>query len=413
MDYSKFKYSQYAEYASKVMACAALFSIVLPTAVPNIFLGFFLVFWILAGNYKFKIDLVINNPVAVLCIVIFLLFLLGLIYTSATTEDSLKFLKKYSKFLYVPLLLSAFTTPQWRRYGYISFLSGVTLMLLMSYMTLLGWSPDSIYSGAYSAARQVDPIVFRSRIAHSTLVAFAAFLFLIHAINNKRFRIVFVALAVLASFNVLGMMTSRTGQVVWLALMILLIYQRFSWKYLVVGIILVPILTVGTIFSFEKTRVRMYELVDDYELIVQNQYSSALGLRYIWAHTGLEIIKNNLLVGTGTGSYKEEFIKIIETRNIPNKNAYTTMNPHNEYISIGVQLGILGLIAYLLLLIKQWMLSRYLPNSMGKIAQGMIITIAVGGLFNSVIYAHTQGIFFVLFSALLFASYSKQTISEN
>ena len=395
------------------MACAALFSIVLPTAVPNIFLGFFLVFWILAGNYKFKIDLVINNPVAVLCIVIFLLFLLGLIYTSATTEDSLKLLKKYSKFLYVPLLLSAFTTPQWRRYGYISFLSGVTLMLLMSYMTLLGWSPDSIYSGAYSAARQVDPIVFRSRIAHSTLVAFAAFLFLIHAINNKRFRIVFVALAVLASFNVLGMMTSRTGQVVWLALMILLIYQRFSWKYLVVGIILVPILTVGTIFSFEKTRVRMYELVDDYELIVQNQYSSALGLRYIWAHTGLEIIKNNLLVGTGTGSYKEEFIKIIETRNIPNKNAYTTMNPHNEYISIGVQLGILGLIAYLLLLIKQWMLSKYLPNSMGKIAQGMIITIAVGGLFNSVIYAHTQGIFFVLFSALLFASYSKQTISEN
>ena len=395
------------------MACAALFSIVLPTAVPNIFLGFFLVFWILAGNYKFKIDLVINNPVAVLCIVIFLLFLLGLIYTSATTEDSLKLLKKYSKFLYVPLLLSAFTTPQWRRYGYISFLSGVTLMLLMSYMTLLGWSPDSIYGGAYSAARQVDPIVFRSRIAHSTLVAFAAFLFLIHAINNKRFRIVFVALAVLASFNVLGMMTSRTGQVVWLALMILLIYQRFSWKYLVVGIILVPILTVGTIFSFEKTRVRMYELVDDYELIVQNQYSSALGLRYIWAHTGLEIIKNNLLVGTGTGSYKEEFIKLIETRNIPNKNAYTTMNPHNEYISIGVQLGILGLIAYLLLLIKQWMLSRYLPNSMGKIAQGMIITIAVGGLFNSVIYAHTQGIFFVLFSALLFASYSKQTISEN
>ena len=413
MDYSKLKYSQYAENASKVMACAALFSIVLPTAVPNIFLGFFLVFWILAGNYKFKFDLVVNNPVAVLCIVIFLLFLLGLIYTSATTEDSLKLLKKYSKFLYVPLLLSAFTTPQWRRYGYISFLSGVTLMLLMSYMTLLGWSPDSIYSGAYSAARQVDPIVFRSRIAHSTLVAFAAFLFLIHAINNKRFRIVFVALAVLASFNVLGMMTSRTGQVVWLSLMILLIYQRFSWKYLVVGLIFVPILTVGTIFSFEKTRVRMYELVDDYELIVQNQYSSALGLRYIWAHTGLEIIKNNFLVGTGTGSYKEEFIKIIETRNIPNKNAYTTMNPHNEYISIGVQLGILGLIAYLLLLIKQWMLSKYLPNSMGKIAQGMIITIAVGGLFNSVIYAHTQGIFFALFSALLFASYSKQTISEN
>ena len=395
------------------MACAALFSIVLPTAVPNIFLAFFLAFWILGGNYKFKFNLITNNPIAILCVVIFLLFLLGLIYTSATTEDSLKLLKKYSKFLYVPLLLSAFFNPQWRRYGYIAFLSGVTLMLLMSYMTILGWSPDSIYSGAYSAARQVDPIVFRSRIAHSTLVAFAAFLFLLHAIDNKRFRIIFVVLAILASFNVLVMMTSRTGQAIWISLMILLIYQRLGWKYLVISLILVPIFITGILFSIEKTKVRMYELVDNYELIKQKDYFSSLGLRYVWSHTGLEIIKNNLLFGAGTGSYKVEFIKTIEAKNIPNKEKLATMNPHNEYISIGVQLGILGLIFYLILLLKQWMLSRHLTNSMDKIAQGMIVTIAIGGLFNSVIYAHTQGIFFALFSALLYSSSSMLTKNKK
>jgi len=395
------------------MACAALFSIVLPTAVPNIFLAFFLIFWIIGGNYKFKFNLVINNPIAILCIVIFLLFVLGLIYTSATTEDSLKLLKKYSKFLYVPLLLSAFYTPQWRRYGYISFLSGVTLMLFMSYMTILGWSPDNIYSGAYTYDRPVDPVVFRSRIAHSTFVAFAAFLFLHHAIDNKRFRIVFVVLAILASLNVLGMVTSRTGQVVWISLMILLFYQRFSWKYLVISLILVPILTVGVIFSFEKTRVRMYELVDDYELITQNQYYSALGLRYIWTHTGLEIIKNNLLFGAGTGSYKEEFIKAIEAKNITYNENYATLNPHNEYISIGVQLGIIGLIIYLLLLYSQWRLSKDLPISINNIAQGMIITVAIGGLFNSVIYAHAQGIFFALFTAMLFSASSKVTANNK
>ena len=132
------------------MACAALFSIVLPTALPNIFLALFLIFLIIGGNFKFKFELIITNSIALLCIGIFLLFVFGLIYTSASIEEALSMLKKYSKFMYVPLLLCAFHEQRWKKIGYISFISGVALMMFLSYMTLFGWQPESIYAGAYA-----------------------------------------------------------------------------------------------------------------------------------------------------------------------------------------------------------------------------------------------------------------------
>ena len=81
------------------MACAAIFSIVLPTAIPNIFLALFLISSIIAGNYKFKYQLILNNSIAIIAIGIFLLFVLGLLYTSAPIDDAQGMLKKYSKFI--------------------------------------------------------------------------------------------------------------------------------------------------------------------------------------------------------------------------------------------------------------------------------------------------------------------------
>lgn len=393
------------------MACAALFSIVLPTALPNIFLALFLICSIIAGNYKFKYQLIVNNSIALIAIGIFLLFALGLLYTSAPIEDAQSLLKKYSKFMYIPLVLSAFHEQRWKKFGYIAFLSGVSIMLLMSYMTLLGWSPESIYAGTY--AGRDEHIVFRSRIAHGTLMAYTVYLYIHHAIDNKRMRMLFIVLAVLASFNVLVMVASRSGQLLWIVLMLLLIYQYLDWKRVVLGLVIVPALAVTILFSSELTRTRMIELYDDVEFIKEGNYANSLGLRVIWAQGGWDIFKHNPVVGTGTGSFETEFKNFSQKTDIANIEYYYTQNPHNGYVSVGVQLGLVGLVFLFMLFVQQWRISNNFSLFTNYIAKGMIVTTVVGNLMNSVIYSHTQGIFFAIFTALLFSSYESKKSQKS
>lgn len=392
------------------MACAALFAIVLPTAFPSIFLALFLIFSIIAGNYKFKFQLIAENSVALIAIGLFVLFVVGVFYSSAPVEDAHEALKKYSKILYIPLLLCAFHQYKWKRIGYISFLSGVTLMILMSYLALAGWSPESIYAGTYAGIG--EHIVFRSRIAHGMLVAFAAYLFIHHAIENTRFRYLFIVLALLASYNVLAMVTSRSGQMVWAALMVVMIYQYFGWKKTMIGIIVVPMIVILILYSSELTRTRIYELNNDIALMQQGEYATSLGLRTIWAQGGWDSFKRHPIFGTGTGSYGVEFEKYIQKQDIDDKERLYSQNPHNGYVNVAVQLGAVGLLLLLALFFQQWRLSIGLPNFYNYLAQGVIVTIVVGNLVNSVIAAHTQGIFFGVFSALLYSAYSKNDLNK-
>ena len=416
MDWHLNKFAQFAETTSKIMACAALFSIVLPTALPNIFLALFLIFLIIGGNFKFKFELIITNSIALLCIGIFLLFVFGLIYTSASIEEALSMLKKYSKFMYVPLLLCAFHEQRWKKIGYISFVSGVTLMMFLSYMTLFGWQPESIYAGAYTGPAYDKYIVFRSRIAHATLVAFMAYLFIQHAIVNehKLLKLSFVVLAILASINVLVMVPSRSGQVLWTTLMLLLIYQYFGWRRFILGLLIVPVLTIGILVSSDTTRIRIVELKNDIEQIQERDYRTSLGYRVIWAQGAWDIFKHNPIFGTGTGSFETEFKKYIDIQDIKNTPyRLYSKNPHNGYVSIGVQLGIVGLIFLIMLFIQQWRVSYMLSIFGGYVAKGFIITVVVSNLMNSFIFSHTQGIFFAIFTALLFSAYLPKNIKQE
>ena len=412
MNWHSNKFAQFAETTSKILACAALFSIVLPTALPNIFLALFFITSIIAGNFKFKYRLIRNNSIALICVGIFLLFVLGLAYTSASTEEALSILKKYCKFIYVPLLLCAFYERRWKKIGYIVFLSGVTLMMLLSYMTLFGWSPDSIYSATF--AGNDEHLVFRDRIEHATLVAFSAYLFIQHAIasDQKFVRTSFILLAILASLNVLVMITSRSGQVLWMTLMVLLAFQYLEWRRLLLGLVIIPILALSIIFTSETTRKRIFELQINMVSMQEGNYANSLGWRVIWAKGGWDIFKRNPIIGTGTGSFQNEFEKYVKKHDIEIPTPHAHRNPHNGYVNIGVQLGVFGLILLIMLFVQQWRISNTFSIFGSYTAKGFIVTVVISNFMNAFIYNHTEGIFFAIFTSLLFSAYTSNNLKQ-
>ena len=113
----------------------------------------------------------------------------------------------------------------------------------------------------------------------------------------------------------------------------------------------------------------------------------------------LAIIRDHPLFGVGTGGFEKAYDEKIRNTAMASSN-----NPHNQYLLITVQLGVLGLALLLYLFFTQWRMACLLPTVLEQnLARGMLLTIASGSLFNSLLLDHSEGLFFAWISGVLFA----------
>jgi O-antigen ligase len=115
----------------------------------------------------------------------------------------------------------------------------------------------------------------------------------------------------------------------------------------------------------------------------------------------LKLIRENLLLGVGTGGFKGAYADLVkDTKMDPSHN------PHNEYLMVTVQIGIIGLAFMLWLFAVQWRTAALLPDKFDRFAaRGLVILIVSASLVTSTLIDHTEGLFYVWMSALLLAGW--------
>ena len=119
----------------------------------------------------------------------------------------------------------------------------------------------------------------------------------------------------------------------------------------------------------------------------------------------LKIIKNNPLIGVGTGDFPYEYSKVSK---INTPKLMITTNPHNMYLLVLVQLGLIGLISFLLIFYYQIKLSF---NSENKFIRDFGITLPllflVIMLSDSYLLGHYTTLVFIFFSSFLYNNFDK------
>jgi O-antigen ligase len=113
------------------------------------------------------------------------------------------------------------------------------------------------------------------------------------------------------------------------------------------------------------------------------------------------------ILGTGTGSYNSAFR--IKRPAIYSITGGSKRNPHNEYLLVAVQLGLLGLLLLLYLFYTQLISSKKINDNETKyLSQGLVLLIVIGCLGNSLIMDSGEGHFWAFFSAVLFSNADKK-----
>jgi hypothetical protein len=94
---------------------------------------------------------------------------------------------------------------------------------------------------------------------------------------------------------------------------------------------------------------RVYEIIYEFDESSndRNINGHSLSMRPFFWKAALYVIKNNFLIGVGTGDVQDEMNKAYQKTNSPlTKKWYK--RPHNQFLTITVALGIVGLIVFLI-----------------------------------------------------------------
>jgi O-antigen ligase len=127
---------------------------------------------------------------------------------------------------------------------------------------------------------------------------------------------------------------------------------------------------------------------------------SSSGQRLDYYYNTLHIVERNWWSGVGTGGFPDAYAEQIQ-----GTNAIPTRNPHNEYLMITVQTGILGLLLLLYLYYTEWRVAPLLESAYAQdAARGLVLAFVVNCLFNSALHDHADGLFFAFMSALWFST---------
>jgi O-antigen ligase len=370
---------------SKICAVMIAAAIVLSTAATNILFIATPIFSLFAGDLRAKFKTIIRNPVAIIFLLFYALFVIGAFYSTASWSNILLALKKYDKFLLAIFFLPLFAEKRWRDYAINAFLAAILVMLIASYLLELGWL-------TYGAKNGIA--IFKNSIELSFLMAFATYFCLIKIWADVRYRWLWILFLLSIAHTILFRNIGRTGYIVLISLLILFFFQKMGWRGLLIAAI-TSITLFGLAFTFSPMfKTRTYAAIDDIKIYHKTDNTS-VGLRISFAKNSLRLIKKNLFLGTGTGSFVDTYATI---KHIP------AGNPHNEYLNITIQFGILGLIVLLLVFgIPLWY-SRFLPEEPKYIVRAVVLGIMVGSFANSWLLDTTEGHFYVYFIVLAFAA---------
>lgn len=367
-------------------------------ALDNLLLGIVVLTWLAGLQYQKKLALAWTNPVYRAALLFFMVLLLGTAFGQAAPGDAKLYLSKYMDLALIPVLGFAFAFTGNRKAALLLLAGSLATILLISCALKTGLISPLPW---FRVTPESPFVVFKLRLTHNILMAFAAFLFtwLSCCARSSRARYAWGILGALAVLNITLVVEGATGYLALIMLWILFGWQRAGFRGLALAVacIVGMVALLSVIPGPFKSRVQQITQ-EMHQERVDRPASTSTGYRMEFYRNTLALIQKNPLFGTGTGSFPAVYAEQVkDTGRVASKN------PHNEFMLITVQTGLVGLAALLWLFWQQWRYSRQLPTPLERnLAQGLVLMMILICMLNSSLLDHTEGLLFAWMTALLY-----------
>ncbi len=359
--------------------------------------------WLISGNYKNKFNSILKSKLLLASIAFFSLHVVGLLWTNDLEWGIHIVRKMWYFFLLFPILYTIVIKEN--IYKYIgSFLLAICFTEILSFLV---WFE---LIAPFKNASVNNPTPFMSHITYNVILAFAIYLVLHRLFIIKdmgKFQVFLYSFFALSMSINMFITAGRAGQVAYFIVLGVLIFQFFSFnkiKAILVSLFLVPVIFFSAYQISPVFNDRVDSALADVENYSEHKWSS-VGYRMTFAIYSWEMIKDNPIIGVGTGDFPTEYKKINMART-PHMNNAT--NPHNMYILVASQSGFLGLISFLSIFYFQFKAAFHSKNAIARdVGFALPIMFLVIMLSDSYLLGHFTTLMFIFFSSFLYKDFEK------
>ena len=361
--------------------------------------------WLFSGDYKAKYNHIISSKLMIASLVFYCLHIIGMLWT----EDllwGLHILHKMWYFLLLFPILFNIVQRKYIKYYLNAFLLAIALTEIVSYLVWFQIIPE------FKNASVENPTPFMSHISYNPILTLAIYVvyhnlcFKTNLSLSKFFLYSFFAISMTINMFITG---GRAGQVMFFAMLIILIFQFFNnekIKSLFTVLVLIPLIFFAAYQASPLFKERVDIAVNEtINYGVDNNIDGSIGQRITYARNSWDVIKENPIIGIGTGDFPSEYLKINQ---INTAHMASTTNPHNMYVLIAMQLGLIGLVSMLSIFYYQIKISFNASNRLFKdlgIALPLMFLVIMWS--DSYILGHFTTLIFVFFSSFLYKDFEK------
>lgn len=377
------------------------FFIPVSVALDNVLLLLAIVGWLIGGGLPGKARMIRAHPVAMAALLFALVMAVGIGWSMQPLGALKESLVEILRFALLGVLITIFADESTRSRAMAAFLAASILVLALSYLLWTGILPSLPGIKGTSAY----PIVFKNHITHNVLMAMAAVFLLLRALEGRgRARRLYAVLTAAAVVNLFFMIPGRTGQLAFAAALLYVAFSRLRWAgFAAAAASLTAIVAVAWLLPnsvlHQRAELALAEAAA-WQPGEAQPSSSSIGLRLEFYRNSLSMIADRPLLGAGTGSFQKAY----ETQ-VAGTTMAVAAHPHNAFLLVAGELGILGIAVLVGLLLVQWRSAARLSDATTTVAaRSLLIVFVAAGMVSSTFNDHAEGLFFVWASALLWSA---------
>ncbi|MDP3562450.1 MAG: O-antigen ligase family protein [Legionellaceae bacterium] len=378
----------------------------LSSSAKSILIGVVVAIIIASPRYRQDLATLFSNHWCRSALFLFFLALVGCLWSPASLGEKGLVLEKWSKLLYLPILIVGFQDTKIRNRALHAFLFAMLLTCVLSFFIQ--------YTHYFHIKNSAADSVFRNHIMTGMMMSFAtyvALLFSIQARGTKR--IGYLVLSLIFSYQILFVNQGRTGYVLFLLLMAALIIQQFNKRQAAIGLLALITLFSSCYYLSSPLQHGIHRVIYNLQSYEQNK-NTPIGYRLQFHAFAKNLFKSHPLIGGGTGSFTYSFRTENPVPAWTNNTSHSgrLLEPHSQYWLVAAEFGVVGLLG-LLWFYLELLVIAYRLDAMRPIAMALLLIFALGNTSDSLLFYSGSGYFFILFFALALSEKANSIITAT
>ncbi|MEX2380128.1 MAG: O-antigen ligase family protein [Vicingaceae bacterium] len=402
-----FKNNYFLYSTATLLAVLPFKKLVVPILIINILA------WLLNDTFCDKIARLKQNNSFWLFVLPFIFYLIGMVYSENQLFGWKDIELKLSLFIF-PLLYASTTFP----FHKFKKLLGLVFVSSMTFTGLISIVYGAIVFNQLPTYEMIDLFLHPSYLAMYCNLALVITYFLFDRTdlshNENRFlRFAFFILSVTILLSL-----SKTGLLTWILLIGGMIFYNlvvikkqymgslllliFGFALMLVAYNTVPQVKDRFYYAFSAVKNTQAKQVDE-------STSESTQIRILIWQQAIELIKENPLMGTGTGDIKDELFVKYEAAGMQGA-LDNKLNVHNQYLQVFATLGLIGLVLFIASFILPFIIALKRKN---RLFLAFIFIFSINLLFESMLEKQDGVIFYAFFNALLFFHFQPKTNQQS